>query len=752
MLHKAWLIWLLMAYTTICTAQLQNSNWCFGQLAGIRFTPSGTIAYKTDIFSEENCATISHRRTGKLLFYTDGRLVYDSTHHVMPDGVGIGTDVTGTSAQGSLIIPFPLDTNKYYIFTMAHLGDAQSYLRYSVVDMSLNGGLGDVVPGEKGIIIDSNLTEAMTSINACSQTWLVTIKKNTNEFNIIRITPSGIEANRVISPKAYVLGSNGLTMVKLSRNTKKLAVSTWNGIGKISYLALHDFDISTGSVSGGIVIDSVIGKDEFYGCEFSFDSKKLFSTAHSSRKLYQYDITQPPTASILASRQTVFSAAVDIGAPQIGPDDNIYISCFGQKYLSRVSNPHLMFPACTFTLQAVTLANTTAGLFNLPQAVRFLDEKSFIAGNTYDTVVCSTPLYKIQAHKGHEKYRWQDSSTNDYRVVAASGMYTVKITDSCFDYTDTFHVLIKPTLYAEIGNDTAICEDIAITLRNKQNTIGTPYWSTGSTAPTINITQPGSYWLRITNDGCSVYDTILVTRKPPPNVFIGNDTGICRNTQLVLYCNVQPQGVKYFWSTGDTTEIITVADTGTYYLRVRDGDCVAADTTHVAWIPQPQIWLGSDTSLCIGKSIYLPQGVVKGTGYSFRWQDGSSDTGMYITVPGTYTVLLKNLCGIASDTVRIDFRNCHIWFPSAFSPNGDGLNDFARLVGDIAGVTAFRIIIYNRWGQQVYNSINPRDGWDGMLNGKPAENGTYYYMIRIGYKEWSGLKEQTWRGDITLVR
>ncbi|OSZ82772.1 hypothetical protein CAP35_05775 [Chitinophagaceae bacterium IBVUCB1] len=752
MLRRAWLIWLFTAYTTACVAQLQNSNWCFGQLAGFRFTPSGSVAYKTAIFSEENCATVSHRRTGKLLFYTDGRLVYDTMHYVMPNGVGIGTDVTGTSAQGSLIIPFPLDTNKYYIFTMAHLGDTQSYLRYSVVDMSLNGGMGDVVSGEKGIIIDSNLTEAMTSINACSQTWLVTIKKNTNEFNLIRITPSGIDGNRVISQKAYTRGSNGLTMVKLARNTKKLAVTTWNGTGKISYLALHDFDVSTGNVSGGAIIDSVIGKDEFYGCEFSFDSKKLFATAHSSRKLYQYDLNQTTPSTILASRQTVFSASVDIGAPQAGPDNNIYIASFGQKYLSCVSSPHIMFPGCTFTLQAIALANTTAGLFNLPQAIRFLDEKSFIAGNTHDTVVCSTPLYKIQAPIGHEKYQWQDSSTNNYLMVAASGMYTVKITDSCFDYIDTFHVLIKPTLYAAIGNDTAICEDIAIQLSNRQNTIGTAYWSTGSTAPAITVSQPGTYWLRITNDGCSVYDTITITRRPPPNVFIGNDTSVCQHTKMVLYCNVQPLGSRYLWSTGDTTEFISITDTGTYSLRVRDDDCVATDSVHISLIPQPQIWLGNDSSICVGKSLFLPRGIVKGIDYRFWWMDGSSDSSKDVNTAGMYAVTLQNRCGTVSDTVYVDFKNCHIWFPSAFSPNGDGMNDIAHLVGDIAGVTAFRIIIYNRWGQQVYNSINPRDGWDGTLNGKPAETGVYYYMIRIGYKEWNGLKEQTWKGDITLVR
>ncbi len=752
MLRKAWFIWLLLAYNIICTAQLQNNNWCFGQLAGIRFSPAGPTNYKSAIFSEEDCATISHRKTGALLFYTDGRLVYDALHHVMPNGSGIGTDITGTSAQGSLIIPFPLDTNKYYVFTAAHLGDVQPYLRYSVIDMSLNGGLGDVVPGEKAIIIDSNLTEAMTSINACSQTWLVTVKKTTNEFNLIRITPSGIDGNRVVSQKAYALGSNGLTIVKLSRNTKKLALTTWNGTNKISYVALHDFDVSTGSVSGGEIIDSVIGKDDFYGCEFSFDSKKLFASANTTRKLYQYDITQPTPAAIFASRQTVFSSSVAIGAPQAGPDENIYVPLYGQQYISKVSNAHLMFPGCSFVQQAITLSNTTSAFLTLPQAVRFLDEKAFIPGNSYDTVVCSTPVYKIQASKGHEKYFWQDSSTLDYRMVSASGMYTVKITDSCFDYIDTFHVLIKPTLYAALGNDTAICEGKAIELRNKLHTIGTPDWSNGEAAPAITISQPGMYWLRITNDGCSIYDTIVVTRKPPPEVFIGNDTAICKNTQLVLYCNVQPPGTKYLWSTGDTAEITTITDTGLYHLTLRNGDCIAHDTMHIALVPQPQVWLGNDTSVCMNKELYLPRSIVKGIGYSFRWQDGSTDSSMSVIASGTYTLTLQNICGTVSDTVSVGFRNCHIWFPSAFSPNKDGRNDIAKLVGDIEGVTAFRIIIYNRWGQQVYSSINPRDGWDGTINRKPTETGTYYYMIRIGYKEWIDAKEQIWRGDITLVR
>ncbi|WP_460432176.1 gliding motility-associated C-terminal domain-containing protein [Arachidicoccus ginsenosidivorans] len=68
--------------------------------------------------------------------------------------------------------------------------------------------------------------------------------------------------------------------------------------------------------------------------------------------------------------------------------------------------------------------------------------------------------------------------------------------------------------------------------------------------------------------------------------------------------------------------------------------------------------------------------------------------------------------------------------PSAFSPNGDGLNDVFRIEG-ITYQVIKKFVIYNKFGQIVFSTYNNNNGWDGTQNGKPCDMGTYYYLIKV---------------------
>lgn len=90
----------------------------------------------------------------------------------------------------------------------------------------------------------------------------------------------------------------------------------------------------------------------------------------------------------------------------------------------------------------------------------------------------------------------------------------------------------------------------------------------------------------------------------------------------------------------------------------------------------------------------------------------------------------------------------NVFIPTAFSPNGDGNNDVLYMHG-LEGMQSMEFIIFNRWGQQVFHSSNPTDGWDGSSNGKPDPTGVYSYMLKVNYPDGtSGLKS----GNITLMR
>ncbi len=247
------------------------------------------------------------------------------------------------------------------------------------------------------------------------------------------------------------------------------------------------------------------------------------------------------------------------------------------------------------------------------------------------------------------------------------------------------------------------------------------------------------------------------TYKLPPNIAypiepvsltLIDDTMLCSGHSLELSSNAQPQGAQFVWSTGATTKTIQVDQEGVYTLSIDNGGCKASDEVVVTIRPAIEIDLGQNTTLCKDDTLLLPLLSTVDTTTKFRWQDGSSAKTFTVKEAGIYSVTITNVCDTITRTMEVTERNCHFFFPTAFSPNGDGLNDYARLVGDVSVVDDFTLRIYNRWGEAVYQSNDAGKGWDGYYKGQKAEVGTYYYLVRYKYDG----EEELLKGDLLLVR
>lgn len=79
--------------------------------------------------------------------------------------------------------------------------------------------------------------------------------------------------------------------------------------------------------------------------------------------------------------------------------------------------------------------------------------------------------------------------------------------------------------------------------------------------------------------------------------------------------------------------------------------------------------------------------------------------------------------------IRISISTSKLEFPNAFSPNGDGMNDVYRAKTDYQSIVEFKAVIYNRWGQKLYEWNNPAGGWDGTYKGNPVKQGVYYVQV-----------------------
>ncbi len=115
----------------------------------------------------------------------------------------------------------------------------------------------------------------------------------------------------------------------------------------------------------------------------------------------------------------------------------------------------------------------------------------------------------------------------------------------------------------------------------------------------------------------------------------------------------------------------------------------------------------------------------------------------------TYEVTITSANGCeAIGSIELNVNEPEYMIPNAFTPNGDGRNDFFNVVTKgLIEIVQFRV--YNRWGQLVYNNTNPSQGWDGNVNGRPAPSDVYVYTIMLRFPNG---REVTESGNVTLIR
>ncbi len=253
-------------------------------------------------------------------------------------------------------------------------------------------------------------------------------------------------------------------------------------------------------------------------------------------------------------------------------------------------------------------------------------------------------------------------------------------------------------------------------------------------------------------DACNrpFYDEITIAVSGDSlSVDLGEDGILCEGTTRALHAGLT--GDRFLWSTGDATPAIQVIAPGTYSVTVSWDNpyCISVDEIILTPKPQPQAQLGQDTVLCLGQSIRYQASFPEAT---YLWQDGSTADTLWASRPGTYTVAVSNVCGTATDVVRVDYENCReVYFPNAFSPNDDGINDtFSPLHGgDVAEVHQFRI--FDRWGGLLYNWKGGEETpeWNGKKENKPLPTGLYIFFADVTFRD--GFRS-TFSGEINIVR
>ncbi len=320
--------------------QGEANIWYFGKNAGLDFNSGSPVPLLDgQINTYEGCAVLSNS-LGQLLFYTDGVTVYNKTHNVMLNGANLMGHTSTT--QSATIVQKPGSPNLFYVFTLDYEGNAKGF-RYTLVDITLDGGLGGVT-ADKNILIYSPSCEKLAITKHANNIdyWIVTHSLPGNTFYSHLLTSSGLNINPIASNIGLNIPVDGSSYLKFSPSGNKIATSTNNN------LELMDFNTITGVLSNSIIL---LENPFSYGLEFSSNSEILYISTPSLKLIYQFDLT---ASDIPNSKHVLFSSQNPV-AMQLGPDNKIYIANYESTTLSKIANPNTIGSGCNFQDGSVSL-------------------------------------------------------------------------------------------------------------------------------------------------------------------------------------------------------------------------------------------------------------------------------------------------------------------------------------------------------------------------------------------------------------
>jgi gliding motility-associated-like protein len=156
--------------------------------------------------------------------------------------------------------------------------------------------------------------------------------------------------------------------------------------------------------------------------------------------------------------------------------------------------------------------------------------------------------------------------------------------------------------------------------------------------------------------------------------------------------------------------------------------------------------LGIDTVICRSKPVVLNNG--SSTFDSYLWNTGETTPSILVNETGTYYITVTQNSCEASDTILVTPGDCDMYIPSAFTPNGDNLNETFGVVDNVA-LQYYSMQIFSKWGELIFSSNDVTQKWDGTFKGKKMPIGSYLWMLNYVNRAGRKFYEQ---GMVQLIR
>jgi hypothetical protein len=404
-----WLLSWLFISSLRAWAQQEARSWYFDSKIGFDFS-AGTPRLLANSARRVGpaCVSLADKRTGQLLFYSDATQIWNRQHRLLPHGDSLGAYAAAfTISQGALAVPVPGQDQQYYLFTLAPSGrisgvSAPASLTYSVLDMRLDNGLGDVVAGQKNQLVSGDVNYQLCAVPHRNgrDYWLLTRQWDSNAFGVYLVSAQGVALTRTqaIGPVPGKLRDiEGF--LKASPDGRKVAYVTSETLP----LSLFDFDAATGEFSHYLNLGKLLSAG---GLSFSPDNSKLYVQNYSSlpnqgldgrlrNVLSQFDLAAGSDAAIIASGMSIIAnnPSTNIRADtqssnglyslQLGPDGRLYGNSFysdpgvpevlGEVKMVVINAPNRRGFACDVQYQRFAFASGDASAASFGGFPNFLE-------------------------------------------------------------------------------------------------------------------------------------------------------------------------------------------------------------------------------------------------------------------------------------------------------------------------------------------------------------------------------------------
>ncbi|MBO9631612.1 MAG: gliding motility-associated C-terminal domain-containing protein [Chitinophagaceae bacterium] len=373
-----------------------------------------------------------------------------------------------------------------------------------------------------------------------------------------------------------------------------------------------------------------------------------------------------------------------------------------------------------------------------------------------DLQKCNDETLVLTAPAGYLNYSW----LTDYHISHLSNpvvtiqpdkdtSYILKAEQmpGCFAY-DTVAVKVLHSPAVLLGPDRSFCTGDTWEFAAGSG-FASYLWNTGAATEKITVDRVGEYSVIATSaNGCASYDTVRVPLLYPlPQPVLDPDRSLCKDDSRIL----DPGKFNsYLWQDGSSNRTFTATGTGIYQVEVRDANnCVGNASVEIDKIlPLPEKFLPNDTVIC-GFDRLLIRPLKQYDAY--HWSTGDRTNTLEIKKAGIYSLEVTdhNNCR-GTDQILISPKDClkGVFIPSGFTPNQDSNNDVFRAI--VHGpIETFELSLFNRWGQKIWNTNNPKQGWDGSIGGIQQPAGSFVYICNYKFQ---GEPLQTQKGNMMLVR